>query len=168
VGTTAGDIVTVDTLVGKCVASVGIAAALRGLAVTRDGTRVYVLSLDPRVGGLMDVIDTARRAIIATVQVGVAPTQLALSANADRAYVVDGDRILVLCTATHDILDTIDIGAEISCVTESADGTDLYVADFDGGVTVASVAPTAALLARLMRDHGVEPQRLRELEPAGV
>lgn len=168
VATTDDDVIVIDTETRQRVAVVRIGAAIRSLAVTPDGAELYVLSSDPRGGALVDVVDTATRQIVESIELGGSPTQLVLSANGDRAYVVDGDRVLVLCTATHEILDTVSVGAAISCVTESLDGTTLYVADFDGRVTVLAVAPTAALLARLMRDHAIEPQRVRELESAGV
>ena len=59
------------------------------LAITRDGTRVYV----PSYAGAVSVIDTSSNAVIANIQVGVQPYGVAISTDGTRAYVTDSGNI---------------------------------------------------------------------------
>ena len=46
----------------------------------------------------------------------------------------------MLCTLTHDVVGTISVANQPSCVVESPDAKYLYIADYSGEVTVAAVA----------------------------
>ncbi|WP_163757294.1 hypothetical protein [Mycobacterium botniense] len=51
---------------------------------------------------------------------------------------------MVLSTLTHDIIGSLGVGGEPSCVVESPDGTCLYVADHRGSVTVVAIDAVSA------------------------
>ena len=87
--------------------------------------------------------------ITGTVQLGGAPTQLAMGADRTRAYVVDYDRVEVLCTLTHKVIDTITVGSRPSSVAVGAGGGRLHVADYTGDV------PTEVQVYQAAIDHGV-------------
>jgi hypothetical protein len=52
---------------------------------------------------------------------------------------------VVLCTLTHDVVGTVAVTNQPSCVIESPDAKFLYIADYSGAVTVAAVASVVAL-----------------------
>ena len=104
-----------------------------------------------------------------TVAVGGTITALVLSVEGERAYLLNGDCVRVLCTASREIVDTITVGAEPACVVESRDGKSVFVADYDGGVTAFAVASsTESVLAKMMTPAALELPALRELAPAGA
>ena len=71
-------------------------------------------------------------------------------------------------TATHEIIDTVTVVEQPSCIAESADGKQLFIADYDGAVTALTVASsTESLLAKLV-DSAVIDIPMLELEPVGV
>jgi DNA-binding beta-propeller fold protein YncE len=113
-----------------------------------------------------------------TVEVGGFPTQMALSPDGTRAYVVDRRDVLMICTVTEQIVGAVRVdslssalrasGSSLpSCVTASPDGGRLYIADYTGGVRVVGVAPaeTVPLFQAIAMQLPAAPE-VRELEPA--
>jgi YVTN family beta-propeller protein len=164
-----GELVAIDTRDHNVVGVCAFAAPIRDIAASPDGTAVFVAGYDTAIGAHLDIVDTRDFVVTDTVHVGGSITQLLLSAEGDRAYMVNGDRVTVLCTATREIVDAVNIQAEPSCVTESRDGKRLFIADYDGRVTAFSVASTTeSLLAKMMAPEALELPGLRELAPAGA
>ena len=148
-----GEVVTIDTDARRVVSGLAFDTSVRDLAVSADGGVLFVAGDDAAVGGIVDVVDTASMRVLGTVELGNAATQLTLSASGERLYIVNGDRVTVMCTRTYEVIDTVTAVGEPSCVTESADGKWLYIADFDGGITILTVASsTESLLAQMMSD----------------
>jgi DNA-binding beta-propeller fold protein YncE len=80
-------------------------------------------------------------------------------------YIVDVDRVAVMCTITNEIIDAIAVGTQPSCVAVSPRGGRVYVADYTGAVTAFAVASQSSFGDVI----DVEPiAMLRELEPAAV
>lgn len=104
-----------------------------------------MLTSDRSVGGAVHVVDPSTAKVTDTVTLGGAPTQLSLSDDEARAYVVDYDRVIVLCTLTLDVVDALSVEARPSCVAHGADGSRLFVADYSGAVSVFSVESTIAM-----------------------
>ena len=95
----------------------------------------------PDRGGAVHVVDLSTAEITGTVDLGIgAPTQMTMSADATRAYIVDYNKVTVLCTLTLEIVDAVNIDARPSSVAVDSDSGRLYVADYAGGVTAFSVA----------------------------
>ncbi|HXY66538.1 MAG TPA: YncE family protein, partial [Mycobacterium sp.] len=80
-------------------------------------------------------------------------TQLALSRDGHRAYLVGDHGVTVWSTATHDVIGSIVVGAQPSCVTESPDGSRLYIADYAGVITVLTTASTTTSADALTPDE---------------
>jgi YVTN family beta-propeller protein len=160
-------LVVVETETARVERTVWVGSPIRDLAFA-DGT-AYVLTSDRIRGGAVSVIDLSTNQITDTIELGGAPTQMTLSPDKTRAYIVDYDHIAVLCTLSLEVVNTISVSARPSCVATSSDGGRLYVADYAGGVTVFTIASNMPLLySQFMATDPIAVPELRELEPATV
>ena len=143
-----------------------VGSPIRDLAFA-DGT-AYVLTSDRARGGAVNVIDMSTNRITDTIELGIgAPTQMTLSPDKTRAYVVDYDHVAVLCTLSLEVVNTVTVDARPSCVAVNSDGDRLYVADYAGGVSAFSIASALPLLySQFMATDPIALPELRELEPA--
>ncbi|PRC62542.1 hypothetical protein C6A85_02515, partial [Mycobacterium sp. ITM-2017-0098] len=67
--------------------------------------------------------------VTATITVGGAPTQMAVSPDQTRVYVVDYDHVAVLCTMSLEIVDALKVDARPSCAAQGLEGSRLFIAD---------------------------------------
>jgi hypothetical protein len=74
---------------------------------------------------------------------GGVPTQLVLGRRGSCAYIVDRDEIAVLCTATTEIVDSVVIGPQLSCLAADPVRNRLYAADYAGAITALRVEAAA-------------------------
>jgi YVTN family beta-propeller protein len=156
-------LVVVDTETARVERTVFVGSPIRDLAFA-DGT-AYVLTSDRARGGAVSVIDLSTNQITDTVELGGAPTQMTLSPDKTRAYIVDYDHVAVLCTLSLDVVNTISVSARPSCVAVSGDGGRLHVADYAGGVTVFIGSTMPRLYSQFMATDPIAVPELRELEP---
>ncbi len=146
-GASTAELVMIDTQHARIIGTVEIGSPIRDIALSPDGAIAYVGSCGPDFGTVLDVVDTRNSAINATYKIGDAAgtlTQLTLSRNGERAYLVGDQHVTVLSTATKDVLGSITVGDAPSCVVESPDGERLYIADYAGTVTVLDIAAASA------------------------
>jgi YVTN family beta-propeller protein len=132
----------------RVLGTVEIGLPIRDVALSPNGAIAYVASCAPELGAVIDVVDTRVGKIVGTSkisEVGGILTALTLSGDGDRAYLVSDEGVAVLSTLTHDVVGTIGVAHQPSCVVESADARYLYIADYSGTVTVAPVASVVAL-----------------------
>jgi YVTN family beta-propeller protein len=150
-GPSAAELVVIDTQSHRVVNTIEIGSPIRDIALSADGATAYVGSCGPDLGAVLDIVDvraTRPDAVANTYKIGEIAgwlTQLALSRDGLRAYLVGDHSVTVLSTATHDVIGSIVTGAQPSCVTESPDGRRLYIADYAGAITVLTApadAPT--------------------------
>jgi DNA-binding beta-propeller fold protein YncE len=138
-------LVVVDAETARVDRKLWVGSPIRDLAFA-DGT-AYVLTSDRARGGAVSVIDMSSNRITDTIELGIgAPTQMTLSPDKTRAYVVDYDHVAVLCTLTHEVVHNVTVDARPSCVALNFDGGRLYVADYTGEVNAFSIASTLPLL----------------------
>jgi YVTN family beta-propeller protein len=159
-------LVVVDAETARVDRKVWVGSPIRDLAFA-DGT-AYVLTSDRARGGAVSVIDMSTNRITDTIELGIgAPTQMALSPDKTRAYVVDYDHVAVLCTLSLEVVNTVTVDARPSCAAVSFDGGRLYVADYAGDVSAFSIASNLPLRYSqfVATDAFALPQQ-RELEPA--
>ncbi|MEO3757822.1 YncE family protein [Mycobacterium sp. B14F4] len=160
-------LVVVELETARVERAVPIGAPIRDIAIA-DGT-AYMLTSDRARGGVVNVVDLSTGRITGTVELGGAPTQLAMGADKTRAYIVDYDRVVVLCALTLDVVSTITLGSQPSSVAVDAHAGRLYVADYSGGVTVFAIDTTVPLLySQFMATDPIVVSGVRELEPATV
>jgi DNA-binding beta-propeller fold protein YncE len=146
-GPFAAELVMIDTHSNRVLNTVEIGCPIRDIALSRDGATAYVGSCGPDFGAVLDIVDTRTDTIANTYKIGEIAgflTQLALSRDGERAYLVGDNGVTVVSTSTHDVVGSIVVGAQPSCLTESPDGHRLYIADYAGAITVLTIAPTAA------------------------
>jgi YVTN family beta-propeller protein len=157
-------LVVVDAETARVDRKVWVGAPIRDLAFA-DGT-AYVLTSDRARGGAVSVIDMSTNRITDTIELGIgAPTQMMLSPDKTRAYIVDYDHVAVLCTLSHEVVTTVTVDARPSCVTVDSDGGRLLVADYAGDVSVFTVASTLPLLySQLVATEPIAQPEARELE----
>jgi YVTN family beta-propeller protein len=169
-GQSGGELVVIDTRAQHVIDTIEIGSAIRDVALSPDGAMAYVASCDSDSGAVVDIIDTGTHLVTGTCEIGEINglvMQLALSGDGERAYLVNDGGVMVMCTLTHDVLGTITVDARPSCVIESPDGNFLYVADYAGGVTVVSIASSAASpVARTVGDEIIAELDLLQLDPA--
>jgi YVTN family beta-propeller protein len=141
-GPSSDQLVLMETHRLRVVGSVEIGSPIRDVAVSPNGNTVYVASCSPDFGAVLDVIDTRSGMLTGTAKITGAGfvTQLARSADGERAYLVNEHGVTVLSTATLDVMDSVTVGGSPSCAVEIAGGTRLCIADYAGVVTVVSTS----------------------------
>jgi YVTN family beta-propeller protein len=159
-------LVVVNAETARVDRKVWVGSPIRDLVFADD--TVYVLTSDRIRGGAVSVVDMSTNRITDTIELGIgAPTQMRLSPDKTRAYIVDYDHIAVLCTLTHEVVNTITVDARPACVTVNSEGGRLYVADYAGGVHAFSIASTLPLLySQFVATEPIALSERRELEPA--
>ena len=158
-------LVVVDAETAQVQRTVSVGSPIRDIAVADDVA--YVLTSDRTSGGAVKVIDLSKGRITGTAQLGIgAPTQMTVSADKTRAYIVDYDNVTVLCTLTLKIVNTVKVDARPSCVAVDSDAGRLYVADYAGGVTQLSVESAKPLLySQFVATDPIYVPQAAELEP---
>lgn len=156
-------LVIVNTETAQAQATVWVGAPIRDIAIG-DGV-AYVLTSDLEHRGVVHTVDLSAGAVVDAVEVGGAPTQMVLSPDATRAYLVDYDRVTVWCALTSEIQGSMDVHAQPAAVALRDNGTRLYVADYAGHVNVFDVAES--LYSQLVSVDAVEMHELPALQVAG-
>lgn len=111
-GPRGGRLVQINTETARVEASVSIGSPIRDLAVGSGGT-AYVLTTDRTRGGVIEAVDLSKGRIAETFEMGGAPTQMAISPDGSRLYIVDFDHVAVLCVLTNEVVDTITVAAAV-------------------------------------------------------
>lgn len=116
-----------------------------GLAVSSDGTRLYVANAD---SNNVSVIDTSTNKVVTSINTGSGPYGLALSPNGSYLYVTElGDQaISVVRTKDYNISATYNASYP-SAIAVRPDGKVLYVSDAIDGCLLALDASNGTELA---------------------
>lgn len=99
-------------------------------------------------GNSVTITDTRTRAVVATIPVGSAPIDVALSPDGARAYTANfrSASVSVIDVATRAVIATIPVGVYPSAVGVSPDGRKLYVVrDYSGVLAILDAATHATL-----------------------
>ncbi|BBY62855.1 YncE family protein [Mycolicibacterium helvum] len=114
---------------------VAISGSIGDIAVMPNGRTVFGTGWDAEFGGAIHVIDVAGARVTDTIAMGGVPTQLVLGRGGNCAYIVDRNEIAVLCTATTEIVDSVVLGPQLSCLAADPVRSRLYAADYAGAIT---------------------------------
>ena len=120
----------IDTETNTVVATVPVPRLPQGVAITPDGTRVYVASTDNIFGsGTVSVINTVTNTVVATVPVGRNPRGVAITPDGTRAYVGNwgSGTVSVINIGTNTVVATVPAGSQSGEVAITPDGTRVYV-----------------------------------------
>jgi YVTN family beta-propeller protein len=103
-----------------------------GVAVTPDGSRVYVANSDDDT---VSIIDTQTETVIDTLNVGDAPWGVAVGAQGDYVYVTNNfsDTVTVIQTSNNTIIRTFSVGDQPRGVSAPCNGTFAYVVNQGDG-----------------------------------
>ena len=118
----------IDTKTNKVTATIPVGAGPLGVAVSPDGSKVYITN-DNDNPGTVSVIDTATNTVTATIPVGVAPVGVAVSLDGSMVYVANfgSGTVSVITTATNTVIATIPIGPSPEGLAVTPDGSKVYV-----------------------------------------
>jgi len=143
VGNFGSDSVSVlDTSSNTVVATVKVGVQPFGVAITPDGTRVYVANC----GGDVFVIATSNNAVLAKVVVGGCPTGVAITPDGSHVYVTkdNANAVAVIATSSNTVVATIAVGPAPGGVAITPDGKHAYVTNVGTGTGPVSVIDTSS------------------------
>lgn len=129
-----------------------------GVAVSPDGTRLYVTS--GYYGDSVVVINTATNTVATRITVGQRSQGLAVSPDGTRLYVASGtnDAMSVINTATNSVTASIPVGDNPVRVAVSPDGSRVYVTNANSNTLSVINTSTNAVIATV--GVGSRPQEL--------
>lgn len=151
-----GTLTVVDAVTRDALVAVIVGANPTGVAVSPDGSRVYVANAG---SGTLSVISAASNTVTATIPVGANPVGVAASPDGLRVYVANGGSasVSVIDAAALTVTSTIRVGGHAMGVAVSDDSTRVLVSNtFDNSVSVIDAA-TQAVFATTTTGIGQSP-----------
>jgi YVTN family beta-propeller protein len=115
----------IDTATNAVTATIGVGSNPLGVAVTRDGSKVYVTHQN-NVNSTVAVIDTATNEVTATIPVGANPgfPGIAVTPDGSKVYVASsGNTVSVIDAATNTVTATVGVGNSPFGVAVTPDGS---------------------------------------------
>lgn len=148
--TSPGTVSVIDTSNNSVVATITVGTQPYGIAVTPDGSHVYVANEGYGTDlGSISVIDTSTNTATTPTNLSYTggeisiPIGIAVTPNGASVYVTNfgTDTVAVIATATNTVTATIPVGGGPSRVAITPDGTKAYVSnEFGGTVSVINTA----------------------------
>ncbi|BBO15408.1 autotransporter domain-containing protein [Bradyrhizobium sp. TM102] len=136
-----GAVEVIDVVGRTVVATIPVAGQTAGLALSPDGSSLYVTSSSAHS---VTVISTATNVVVGSpIAVGAAPYGVVVSPDGTRAYVANqgSANISIIDAASKTVIGTVAAGSSPSGITTSPDGSRIYVTNqSDGSVTVIDAA----------------------------
>ena len=129
------------------VTSITVGSAPSGVAVSPDGSSVWVANSGNGSGNTISRINTSTNLVTDTITVGSAPVGVAISPDGSSVWVTnrgsnDGTTVSRINTSTNLVTDTITVGSAPVGVAVSPDGSSVWVTN-ENDDTVSRVSATA-------------------------
>ena len=138
-----GTVSVIDTATNNVTASVNVGVGPQGVAVSPDGTKVYVTNEGSDTGAIstVSVIDTATNTVTATVNVGIRPRGIAVTPDGTKVYVMNygSNNISIIDTANDTVTATVNAENPWG-IAISPDRTKVYVTNNGENVSVIDTA----------------------------
>ena len=123
----------INTSSNTVTATVPVGKNPLGVAVSSDGTKVYVTNVNYKGRGTVSVIDTATKKVSATIDIGYkySPCGIAVTPDGKKVFLANRDinGVSIIDTATNTVIGTIPVGANPLGVAITPDGKKVYVAN---------------------------------------
>jgi len=135
-----GAVDVIDVVGRTVVATIPVAGSPAGLALSPDGSSLYVTS---SAANSVTVISTATNLVVGSpIAVGVIPFGVAVSPDGTRIYVANqgSASVSIIDAASKAVIGSVAVGNSASGITVSPDGGRIYVANQSGSVTVIDAA----------------------------
>jgi len=118
--------------------TVALAAIPKAVAITPDGKHAYVaiqacsVCMTNVLADRVSVIDTASNTVVASVPVGVTPSDVAVTPDGTLVYVTNynSNNVSVIATASNTVVATVPVGTGPEGVAVTPDGKHAYVTNF--------------------------------------
>ncbi len=128
-----GNVSVIKTSTNSVVAtiSLGTVVHLEGIAVSPDGSKVYVCK---NGNGTVAVVNTATNTLLTTITVGSSPSGVVVSPDGSRVYVTNqsSGTVSVINTVSNTVVATVTVGSFPQGITISPDGSKVYVGNYFG------------------------------------
>ncbi len=152
-----GTVSVVNTGTNKVVATISVGKNPEDVAVTRDGSKVYVTD---QMANSVSVIDATTNTVVATVGVGSQPEGIAVGPDGKFVYVSNtaSNTVSVIDAGTNTVKATVNTGSNPQGIVVSPDGKYVYVANnLSSTITVINTATNtvASTINAIDRPHGV-------------
>jgi YVTN family beta-propeller protein len=135
----------IDTETNTVIATIPVGDSPFGVAVSPDGSKVYVTNLG---SASVSVIATATDTVTATIPVAGHTDEVAVSSDGSKVYVtnVSSGNVSVIDPATNTVTATIPVGLAPLGVAVTPDGSKVYVANVDShNVSVIETATNTVI-----------------------
>lgn len=135
-----GTVSVIDTTSDTVAATIKVGNDPYGVAVTKDGKKVYVTDYKAYK---VSAIDTTTNKVTSTVPVGKTPVGVAVTPDGKKTYVANeaDNTVSVIDTATNKAKTTVKVGSNPYGISVAPDGKKVYVTN-SGGSTVSIVDTT--------------------------
>jgi YVTN family beta-propeller protein len=154
-----GTVSVIDTATNTVTATIPVGSAPGGVAVTPDGTKVYVANA---FSNTVSVIATATNTVTTTIP-AEDPAGVAVTPDGTKVYVtnnIESGTVSVIATATDTVIATIPLHAGFASATGVAvtpDGTKVYVVDANQTGLVSVIATATDTVIGSPIDVGINP-----------
>jgi len=129
-------VIPVDADIGQQTGNIPAGNLTAGIAVSPDGTRVYVANINSNT---ISVISTATNTVLTTISVGQSPLGVCFSPDGKRAYVthITTSSVSVINTSTASVITTVHVGNYPYGIAASPDGKTVYTANTQASTVTA-------------------------------
>ena len=155
VNNASNNVSAIDARNGNRVSTISLGlgnSAPTSVAVSADGTRAYVTHRTSTGGGRVSVINTATNTVIATVNVGTSPQDVAVAGT--NVYVANNgsSSVSVINTAANNSVTTINVGTLPTSLAVSPDGSLVAVARDNDNVAVIETRTNTVIGTQYLLD----------------